>query len=284
MRFVIVGTGRCGTTFLRNILSRHPDCFVCSESYWHAVLLAKYGDSPAPASQLLADIESVRFNDGRSTLDANLRLIGTALPEFLGDITESLAGRMVDVKTVCSAIESEILRRTRKTIFADKTPHYGYHLAELRRLSPDLKVVHVVRDGRDCAVSMSQHGGYQLLAGIGVDNWTQVAAVADRLREPPLVTDLGAYLDMWARQATQISAAARTCPEAACLTVHYETMVAQPIRFLRHMVDFLQLRGDPDWLAAAAADVAAPPRPDAAIAAISPSQYALAALAAHGYG
>jgi hypothetical protein len=246
--------------------------------------LAKYGQSLAPANQLLSDIEAVRFHDGRSTLDANLRLIGAALPDFLGEIAATLAGRMVDVKTICAAIETAILRRTGKIIFADKTPHYGYHLAELCRLWPDLKIVHLLRDGRACAVSMSGHGGYQLLAGLGVDNWTQVAAVADRLIVPPIVTDLGAYLDMWARQVTQITAATRALPAVECLTVRYEFMVAQPGQFLQRLVDFLKLREDKDWLTASAAEVVARPGSRAAAAAISPSRYAAYSLAAHGYG
>jgi hypothetical protein len=61
-------------------------------------------------------------------------------------------------------------------------------------------------------------------------------------------------------------------------------MVAHPAHFLQRLAGFLELRGDAGWLAAASAEVVAPPRPNDAAAAISPSQYALAALSAHGYG
>ena len=141
MNFVIVGSGRCGTSFIRDVFNRHPDCFVCSESYWHAALLAKYGDERAPADRLIGDLLSVRFHDGRSTLEANLALLGVGTGVFLERVARHVAARNADVRSVCQAVEAVFLSVAGKSVFADKTPHYGYHLAELRHLWPGLKII-----------------------------------------------------------------------------------------------------------------------------------------------
>jgi hypothetical protein len=252
MKFVVVGSGRCGTSFVRDALNAHPDCYVCSESYWHVALLEKYGMAPAPVESLLADLQAVRFHDGRSTLDANLRLIDTAMPDFVAGIAARHAGGMASVQDVCGDIETALLRMTGKTVFGDKTPHYGFHLAALRQLWPRLKVVHIVREGRLCALSMSRHGGYQLLAALGVDDWTAVSRFADQFQPQALVSDVDVYFAMWARQSARIAAALAALPARVSLTVRYEDMLADPVAFFERVAAFVGLRAVPDWVAASA--------------------------------
>jgi hypothetical protein len=283
MKFVVIGTGRCGTSFLRDTLNNHPDCYVCSESYWHIALLEKYGTGLAPVENMLADIRAIRFHDGRSTLDANLRLVGGPLPDFLDEIAAAWSGRMGSVRDTCSSIENALLKLSGKTVFGDKTPHYGFHLPELRLLWPNLKVVHVVRDGRPCAISMSKHGGYQLLAALGVDDWTSVSRFADQLLPQPPVTDLDVYLEMWGRQATRIASSIRSLPAATSLTVHYEAMLESPMTFFGRVAAFLELGNAPMWLDASSAGVTQPAGRLEGLEKLRPGAAAAHALQIFGY-
>ena len=105
---------------------------------------------------------------------------------------------------------------------------------------------------------MRLHGGYQLLAALGVDDWTQIAAIAAQLRPVPAVADPSRYLEMWARQVTRMAGAGRMLPAGAYREFRYERMLARPAAFLAELAAFAGLAPDEAWLTASAAEVSAP--------------------------
>ena len=65
MRFCIVGTGRCGTTLLRNILSEHPTVAVFNETHWIPKLYEFFGTGTGPVADMIDIVRRTTFANGK---------------------------------------------------------------------------------------------------------------------------------------------------------------------------------------------------------------------------
>src|SRR4051794_27962840 len=117
----VVGCSRSGTTLLRALLDAHPLLAVPPESHF----------AVAPRLRRL----------GR---DPWFRLWGIEPPDLRG----------LDVADAVRAVFAAYAAAQGKPRYADKTPHYVSHLPLLAERFPEARFVHVVRDGRDVALSL----------------------------------------------------------------------------------------------------------------------------------
>ena len=108
------------------------------------------------------------------------------------------------------------------TRWGDKTPEYASHLPVLRELFPTAQYVHVVRDGRDVALSAFR-------TGFGPKN-AHEAAIA------------------WARQVRAIAAFGDTVPADDFLTIRYEDLLREPVATLGTLGAFLGIANHADVL------------------------------------
>jgi putative sulfotransferase len=121
-------------------------------------------------------------------------------------------------------------------------------LDELLALFPDARFVHLYRDGRECAVSMSRHDGFRLViigkrAAAG-----QVDDLAAALRGPLPIEEFGAlWSDLVVRGLRFLG---RLAPDRVML-MRYETLVVGPGAELRRLAEFARVEPDPGWLVAA---------------------------------
>jgi hypothetical protein len=140
----LLGSQRSGTTLLRLMLDRHPNLAVPHEPKFVMAFyprLAQYGDlsNRANVARLLDDIaEYPAVRDGKliSSKEAILSHPIATYPELV------------------HAIMREYTARVGKRRWIDKTPFYTPHIDTLWRLIPDCKIIHLVRDGRDVALSL----------------------------------------------------------------------------------------------------------------------------------
>ena len=150
----IISSGRSGSTLLASMLNMHPVFHVPVEliglySYlpWR---LRFYGDLNKPFNRLL--------------LARDLRLVGQ-LREFGIDLdAEPLADRIgkgrKDFQGVVGALYDELLKTSGKQRLVDKTPNNGRYAERIARTWPESEIIHLVRDGRDVALSsMSSRRG-----------------------------------------------------------------------------------------------------------------------------
>jgi hypothetical protein len=121
----VVGCSRSGTTLLRAFLDAHPLLAVPSESHF----------------ALAPDSRTVRRALRREPWFA---LWGIAAPDLRG------LGGADAVRALFAAYAAA----HGKPRYADKTPHYVSHLPALADRFPEARFVHVVRDGRDVALSL----------------------------------------------------------------------------------------------------------------------------------
>lgn len=140
----IVGCGRSGTTLVRALLDSHPELAIPGESYFPVWL-----ERNRPQYERRGfDVQ--RFVDDL-VRDPWFRLWN--IPE---DVVRS-GYREYDPDSFADAIRVAYrvyAASQGKTRFGDKTPTFVRHIPVLADLFPDAVFVHVVRDGRDVALSL----------------------------------------------------------------------------------------------------------------------------------
>ena len=134
---VVLGVSRSGTTLLKEMLDRHSQLAIPTESYFIPQLWDRHGPSP-DREAILADLERIaRVREwGVTADDVRVRLPAEA---SFADVVGAVYGAYADARG--------------KPRFGDKTPSYMQQLDLLDRVWPDAQFVHIVRDGRDAALS-----------------------------------------------------------------------------------------------------------------------------------
>jgi putative sulfotransferase len=133
---------------------------------------------------------------------------------------------------------------------------------ELARLFPDAKFLHIARDGRACALSMSRHHGFRLMAilmllkeALGIDpttsnDRTKIDALSkDLQRLLPENFDIDVYQaydipievfgKMWSQLMITGVRSLLALPEEQVMTISYEQLLAEPERYMKQMMTFI---------------------------------------------
>jgi hypothetical protein len=205
----VVGVPRSGTTLLRLMLDAHPDIAIPAET---AFLLAIVGRPPSAGPltalelhRLLTSLQSWPdvVLDARAYLDALTPLHPFSVSDGLRTFYRLYAARF------------------EKSRGGDKTPTNLERMREIADILPEAHFVHVIRDGRDVALSLR-------------DMW--FAPGRD-------MTTLGRY---WSERIR----AARQAAEWGLryLEIRYEALIAEPERTLRAVCAFVDLSYDPRML------------------------------------
>jgi hypothetical protein len=137
----IVGVGRSGTTLLRLMLDAHPDLAIPPETHFVPELIELFeADQDAGPEEVVEIIASGRhwgdFDLDRDALTERVRA------------TEPL-----DVAAATRAFFELYAEREGKPRWGDKTPIYVKHMREIEDVIGEARFVHLIRDGRDVALS-----------------------------------------------------------------------------------------------------------------------------------
>lgn len=142
----IVGSQRSGTTMLRLMLNAHPNISIPFESGFITRIykkLEEFGDlgNPDNIKLLLNEISNNKF---------------VKLGALIENEEEILNVNPTNYSELISAIYGAYTYNRGKKRWGDKEPAYVTDIDILAKLFPNLKVIHIVRDGRDVAVSMKK--------------------------------------------------------------------------------------------------------------------------------
>jgi hypothetical protein len=199
----IIGMNGSGTTMMLDHLAAHPNLFGFGlESYILPIYLKKeraYGD-------LTVDRNFLRlWDDMRSEYVFKIANRGVTpnRPEEWRKVPRSVAG-------VFDKILKQFAAREGKERWCEKTPMHVFHMQTLAEVFPDAKFIHMIRDGRDCAVSCYRR-------------WkTHPVGAAFRWQE---ATRTGRTVGLTLRSRYK--------------EVRYEDITTRPVHVLRGVCDFL---------------------------------------------
>ena len=156
--FFIVGAGRSGTTLLRLMLDAHPRLAIPPESHFVVGLQRRFGDVPGPEA-VEALLAHPRFREWALDPGRVRRTLGARAPASWAELFD--------------AAFSLYAAQHGKARWGDKTPDYARHLAKVRRIFPDARFVHLIRDGRDVAASLARVPWYRGSVARAAHDWVK---------------------------------------------------------------------------------------------------------------
>ncbi len=211
---LVVGSGRSGTTLLRNILDSHPEMAMAHEAHFVAPMARRrhrYRTSNGFGLEVFV---------GDLYRNSNFRRQGLSESEVRRALAvHPPAGFAEAVRTVLGLYAS----RHGKQRYGDKTPGYVKHIRLLAEIFPEARFVHLIRDGRDVAL------GY-----LDRSEWG-----------PATLPEAALY---WRSRVERGRAAGRKLGEDRYLEVRYEDMVHAPDVEITRVCEFLHLDYRADML------------------------------------
>lgn len=211
----VVGCDRSGTTLLRLMLTSHPMVAIPPEGPFVVRLYATFGllDYFPPST-----ID--RFLDAFFEIEkcAEWGLERWRLRDAL------CTAEPKAYSTVVSTVYEEYLRQKQPTkhIWGDKNPGYVSHIGAVASILPHARFLHIIRDGRDVAVSM---------------------------RKPPFnvtsVTDAAAY---WKHQVSKGILGGGEIGHKRYMEIRYEDLVKDSESSLRRICSFCGIPFDAEML------------------------------------
>lgn len=149
----IVGAPRSGTTLLQRMLRSHPRISSpTGESHFVIPLYrnaSTFGD--LGEKQNLRKVLQEMYRISQNFLDTDLH----GMRFDIEKLAEEFHARHYDsIPAIISGLFEKNARGEGKSRWLDKTPYYILHLPKIRAMFPDSQIIHIIRDGRDCALSM----------------------------------------------------------------------------------------------------------------------------------
>ncbi|MGH9382717.1 MAG: sulfotransferase family protein [Vicinamibacterales bacterium] len=210
---IILGVSRSGTTLLKQMLDHHSEVAIPRESFFLPQLWARYRRRP-DTDALLADLECLpRIRDWGVSLEEVRRRVPPG-----ASFTETIATVYRVYADSCG-----------KPRYGEKTPQYLQHLELLERVFPGAQYVHIVRDGRNAALSYAE---------------------THRRRRLDLTfpQGLGDFAACWRREVLDARTFGASAASGRYFELRYEDLIAQPEARLREVCAFLDLRFEPMML------------------------------------
>lgn len=151
--FFIVGCPRSGTTLLQYMLRSHPRISLpTGESHFFMALYRnrnQYGDLRKPENirRVLEDMHT-RNREFLETDFHGIRFEVEPMTKLIHQKSSST------IPEILSTIYQENARGEGKERWGDKTPWYLLHMPLILEMFPNAQFVHIIRDGRDVALSL----------------------------------------------------------------------------------------------------------------------------------
>jgi hypothetical protein len=204
----IVGVTRSGTTLLRLMLDAHPEMAIPPETHFVPQLIKKTRKRGISCEEAHGVVTGHR-QWGDFDLDSG---------ELLRRYCEL---DRIDPESTVRAFFELYAEREGKPRWGDKTPNYVKRMKQIERTIPEARFVHMIRDGRDAALSRFKR----------------------LLKEPPPIDTVA---ERWVRKIEGARADAEDLDHY--IEVQYEHLVRDTETELRRVCEFLELDWDPSLL------------------------------------
>lgn len=297
----VVGTGRSGSTALSRIVNRHPDVLSLNE------LLASLGLDGMPEGALTGEEFWRLLADPNPAFDKMIRS-GAVIPEFLyprrpgrfsshttgipalclmvlPHLTDDPDGLLDELAPRVSAWPRRPVEDQYREFFALLCDRFGRRtvversgfsvrwVPRLRKGFPEARFVHLYRGGPDCALSMSRHTGFRMIALLGEmyaclglefgaelteeharELPPDLAGLLADPFDPKLVLDrvmpVALFGRMWSELVIECLEHLAEVPREAWTGLSYESLLEEPEKELSRLAAFIGVEADAEWAAA----------------------------------
>ena len=299
---LVLSTGRCGSTMISDVLNLHPDVLSLSEVFSLLGPLALFRKRLSgramwalcsrqnPALRVLLSADTIAseilypFDDPHARYTT--RNVPPILCAMLPHLTPDYENLYDDLEPVVRARPRAALAEQYRHLFEWLREHFERRVwversggsllsvPKLRRLFPEARVVHVYRDGRDTALSMSRHPAFQIMLATldklqrmglkPLQNTAEAGPVGSllgllflRLVNPAKMIrrefDLAKYGGLWSQMILRGQQLLAALPPEQVLALRYEDVLQNPRDKLRKLIAFIDPSLSNDaWLDAAA--------------------------------
>jgi LPS sulfotransferase NodH len=213
-RVFLVGCPRSGTTLLQALLGAHGD-------------IASF-----PESHIFTNGRLARLAPGW-VARRNLEKFARTVEAEPVSKRQRLALRPQKYRLDLFCILDQLTAERQKSLWIEKTPEHVFFISEIRRLVPNKKFIHLIRDGR--AVVASLYEVTRTHADVWGRPWRGPMSLEQCIAE-------------WNRAITASSVAMDTGDDG--IVVNYEMLTADPTLELRRLCEFLALSYEPQMLTA----------------------------------
>ncbi len=264
----IVSTGRCGSTLVTQLLKNHPDILSLSEFWPNRVNLKELFSDRVMNGKEYWDLLSVPMAQDifkiagtektqvpKRTLHETNYIRRITLPTLIDDydqLFEDILEYTVTLPDAAPAthilnIFNFIRDKLKKKIWVERTGANLDFLHRWKKMWPNLKAIHIYRDGRNCAISMSKHPAFkQQILRTDVDETVSFYNIVPidpasftveefRKKEVPLER----YGELWSRMISNGLDELEEIPAELCLSMSYESLVQDPEPQLRRLIHFV---------------------------------------------
>lgn len=200
---IMLGSPRSGTTWLQTMLGAHPEICTAGEMKLFHMFTSRWEEAWDTIESFVGADSGVRRFMSREDIDRHARSL---------------------IETLYTRVESEC---ESARVLLDKTPQYALNIGHIDRLYPKSRFIHVLRDGRDVAVSM-------IAASRGWGSGWAAGDVRSAARR---------WLDY-----TRGGLEGRALGESRYLEIRYEDALSDPAAVLARCCEFADLEYDRRWL------------------------------------
>jgi len=207
----IIGTGRCGTTMLAQMLNSHSAICVPLELQ----ILFEYSNNGSGLYEIFKDKKNEYFgpDDFVDVIESKCPYKFHKYFDYRSFFTKQRYP-IRNLRKLVYSLCSKIAESKNKKILIEQTPWYGQRIDILNELFPDAKYIHMIRDGRDVAISFA--------------------------RTPWWSDDIGQNLERWHNEIQHIiDSSNKILGPDQLLQVRYEDFVDQPQNGLVRICKFL---------------------------------------------
>ena len=301
---LVLGTGRCGSTMVSNVLNRHPRVLSLSE-FFSFVGMQPFGHRRLSGDRMWAFC-SRQQNRTRLMLrgryeellypldDPGARFTQRDVPPILcatlPHLTDRYEALFDELEPVvrgqprqppadhCRHLFAWLGGRFGRNVWVERSGGSLMFGSRLLRQFPEARVVHVYRDGRETAVSMSRHYLFRMIVATmrvfrswGIDvlasmsrgrNWNRISpwleslagTFLDPARLPYDRLTLADFAGYWNGMIERSDRLLGRFPPDRLLNVRFEEVQAEPEAQIRRLIRFIDPElEDETWLREAAA-------------------------------
>ena len=296
---IVLSTGRCGSTTLSNILNLHPRMLSLSEfvsftglhPFFHRrpdgrrIWRALAGQPRRTRIMLAGDYDEVLYPfdtpGARFTRDDIPPIMCTTLPHLTDDhhaLFDSLRTRVLaqprqPTADHYRAIFAWLCLQLDRSVWIERSGASLLFASTLLDAFPEARIIHLFRDGRSTALSMSRHYLFQLIAvrlqafrRLGIDPYRMIAAdpawdrkalrlnlisalLPQRRFDPTHVPPVEEFGRLWTAMIQRSELLLRPLPPERVHRLRFEELCADPGTHLRKLRDFIDpALKDDNWI------------------------------------